>query len=318
MSAIHLESEIPETLDGARFDQALARLFPQFSRSQHQDWIRNGQAQLNGKSHRPRDKVQTGQQVTIDAEQMVVSHDQPQEIPLNIAYEDTDLLIIDKPIGLVAHPGAGNPDQTLLNALLHYDPALATLPRGGLIHRLDKDTSGLLVVGRTLESYNALIQAMQAREISREYEAVIQGVPISGGTIDEPIGRHPRLRTHMSVVQSGKPAVTHFRLMEKFRGHAHVRIQLETGRTHQIRVHFSHIGYPIVGDKTYLKRLRFPKNLSDAAKQAVKCFPRQALHATKLELLHPMNGKLLTLSSPLNDDMQQLIAVLREDCEHEE
>lgn len=317
MAAIHLETQVPESMDGLRLDQALAQLFPQYSRSQHQTWIRNGQVTVDGELLRPKDKVQTGEQITIDAEQREETHAIAQDIPLNIVYEDNALMIIDKPAGLIAHPGAGNPDRTLVNALLHFDSTLNTLPRAGLIHRLDKDTSGLITIARTLESYHALVKAMQSREISREYEAVVQGVLISGGTIEAPIGRHPRQRTLMAVVGSGKPAITHYRVIEKFRGHTHVRIQLETGRTHQIRVHFSHLGYPIVGDKTYLKRLKLPKGMTETAKEHIKQFPRQALHATKLELSHPISGKLLTLNSPLPEDLQTLLAILKNDRDHE-
>lgn len=318
MPAIHLETQVPESLDGHRLDQVLAKLFPQYSRSQHQTWIRNGQVTVDGKLLRPKDKVHIGEQITINAEHQEETKAQAQEIPLNIVYEDEALIVIDKPVGLIAHPGAGNPDQTLVNALLHFDSSLNTLPRAGLIHRLDKDTSGLITVARTLESYHALVKAMQAREIHREYEAIVQGVLISGGTIEAPIGRHPRQRTLMAVVESGKDAVTHYRIIEKFRGHTHVRVQLETGRTHQIRVHFSHLGYPVVGDSMYLKRLKLPREMSDTAKEAVKRFPRQALHATKLELSHPINGKLLTLNSPLPDDINTLIEILKNDRDHEQ
>lgn len=314
MSIIDLKAKIPESLHGHRLDQTLAQLFPQYSRAQHQLWIKNGHVTLDGRiQQRPRDKVQTDQTVQISAKLERETQTPAQNIPLPIVYEDTALIVIDKPAGLVAHPGAGNPDQTLVNALLHFDPSLETLPRAGMIHRLDKDTSGLLVVARNLEAYTALIQAMQKREIQREYQAIVQGVLISGGTIEEPIGRHPHQRTHMAVVSSGKPAVTHYRIIEKFRGHTHIRIQLETGRTHQIRVHLSHLGYPIVGDKTYLKRLKLPRDMSTTAKEAVKTFHRQALHATKLELSHPESGKLLTLHSPIPEDIQHLLNILKND-----
>jgi len=315
MSTIDLKAQIPESLSGHRLDQALAQLFPQYSRTQHQLWIRNGQVTVDGRTLRPRDKVQAEQTVQISTEWERETQAQAQDIPLNIVYEDEALIVIDKPAGLVVHPGAGNPDGTLVNALLHFDPKLDTLARAGLIHRLDKDTSGLLVVARSLETYNALIQAMQAREIKREYEALVQGVFISGGIIKTPIGRHPRQRTQMAVVKSGKPAITHYRIIKKFRGHTHIRIRLETGRTHQIRVHLSHLGYPVVGDKTYLKHLKLPRGMSETAKGAVKIFPRQALHATKLELLHPKSGKLLTLKSSIPDDIQQLLNILKSDDE---
>ena len=315
MSTIHLQATIPESLSGHRLDQALAQLFPQYSRAQHQTWIRNEQVTIDGNVLRPRDKVQAKQVVQIIAKLARETQAKAQKIPLTIVYEDESLIVVDKPAGLIAHPGAGHRDNTLMNALLHFDPALDTLPRAGIIHRLDKDTSGLLVIARNLESYNALVKAMQARDIKREYQAIAQGILIAGGSIDEPIGRHPRQRTQMAVVNAGKPAITHYRVIEKFRGHSHIRVQLETGRTHQIRVHFSHIGYPIIGDKTYLKRFKLPRNMNEATKEAVKNFPRQALHATKLELLHPKNGKLLTLNSPLPNDIETLLTLLKNDNE---
>ncbi|MCB1826998.1 MAG: 23S rRNA pseudouridine(1911/1915/1917) synthase RluD [Coxiellaceae bacterium] len=315
MSTINLDTKIPETLNGQRFDQAISSLFPQYSRTQHQIWIKSGQTTLDGKQARIRDKVQTDQHVQIQATLGEETSHLPQDIPLDIIYEDEDLIIANKPAGLVAHPGAGNPDQTLVNALLHHDSELSKLPRAGLIHRLDKDTSGLLTIARNLESYNALAKAMQAREIHREYEAIVQGVLISGGTVEASIGRHPRARTLMAVVKSGKPAVTHYRVIEKFRGHTHLRVNLDTGRTHQIRVHLNHIGYPIVGDKSYLKQIKLPREMSETAKEAVKNFPRQALHAIKLELYHPISGKLLTLISPRPDDMENLLNVLKKDNE---
>jgi len=314
MPSIQLETTVPETLNGHRFDQALVNLFPQYSRSQHQQWIKNGQTTLNGQQHRPRDKVQTGQTVTINASLENESSWAAQNIPLNIVYEDEHLIVIDKPAGLIVHPGAGNPDQTLVNALLYYDPKLAHLPRAGIIHRLDKDTTGLLVVARSLEAHNALTKAMQDREIKREYEAIVQGVMVAGGDIEAPIGRHPTKRTQMAVTQAGKPAITHYRVLQRFHAHTHIRIQLETGRTHQIRVHFQHSNYPLVGDKTYIKRVKIPAGITDNLKQALKTFPRQALHAIALSLSHPISGKVLTWESPLPTDMCELIVALQEDA----
>ena len=314
MASIQLETTIPETLNGHRFDQALANLFPQYSRSQHQQWIKNGQATLNEQQHRPKDKVQAGQTIAINASLENESPWAAQNIPLNIVYEDEHLIVIDKPAGLIVHPGAGNPDQTLVNALLYYDPKLGHLPRAGIIHRLDKDTTGLLVIARSLEAHNALTKAMQNREIKREYEAIVQGVMVAGGDIDMPIGRHPTKRTQMAVTQGGRPAITHYRVTQRFHAHTHIRIQLETGRTHQIRVHFQHINYPLVGDKTYIKRVKIPAGITNTLKQTLKIFPRQALHAIALGLSHPISGKVLAWESPLPKDMRELIAALQEDA----
>lgn len=316
MSKIVLTASIPEEMSGLRLDQALARLFPQFSRAQHQHWVRQGLVTVDQKTPKTRDIVQFDQTVLINAELETQTSAIAQAIPLDISYEDENILIIDKPAGLIAHPGAGNPDRTLVNALLHHDPKLEALPRAGLIHRLDKDTSGLLVIARDLESYTVLNQAMQAREIKREYQAVVQGLLISGGTVEAPIGRHPRVRSKMAVNPSGKEAVTHYRIIEKFRGHTHLRIELETGRTHQIRVHLSHRGYPVVGDSLYLKQIKLPKEMDPAAKDYVKSFRRQALHAAKLELLHPKSAKLLSVTSNLPADIAELIQVLKNDNDH--
>ena len=315
MPSIQLQIVVPETLDGSRLDQALVTLFPQYSRSQHQNWIKKGQVTVDEQTHRPKDKVHTDQTIKIAAELTVEDRWEAQDIPLNIIYEDEDIIIIDKPVGLVVHPGAGNPDKTLVNALLYHDSKLNTLPRAGIIHRLDKDTAGLLVIARSLEAHNTLVKAMQAREIKREYEAIVQGVMISGGTIEAPIARHPKHRTQMAIVQSGKPAVTHYRIIKKYRAHTHLRIQLETGRTHQIRVHFQHINYPLIGDKTYIKRLRLPSGVSENLKKAITHFPRQALHATQLELSHPISGKVMRWESPLPEDLKNLIAALQTDLE---
>jgi len=314
MLSIHLEAQIPQHLAGLRLDQALIRLFPQYSRTQYQHWIRQGLVSLDGQKNRPKDSVQTGQRVTITANLVSKTQDKPQNIALKIIYEDENLLIVDKPSGLIVHPGAGHSDSTLVNGLLHYDPLLEKLPRAGLIHRLDKETSGLLLVARQLETYTALVNAMKLRQIHREYQCIVQGLLISGRSIEAPIGRHPRQRTQMAVMKTGKMAVTHYRIIEKFQAHTHLRVQLETGRTHQIRVHLSHIGNPILGDPLYLKQLRFPPGLCPSLKERIKHFPRQALHATKLELLHPNNGKLLTLKSPFPQDIQELLTHLKNSC----
>jgi 23S rRNA pseudouridine1911/1915/1917 synthase len=234
-------------------------------------------------------------------------------LPLKILHEDRSILVIDKPAGLVVHPGAGNPASTLQNALLAHDPQLALVPRAGLVHRLDKDTSGVLVVARTVEAHAALVSALSQREIERQYLALVVGVMTGGGTVDEPIGRHRSVRTRMAVRRDGREAVTHFRVLKRYRAHTFVRAELETGRTHQIRVHLAHIGYPIVGDPVYGGRLRIPAGSDAKLQQTLRAFQRQALHATRLKLLHPEDGRELEWESPMPADMAELIVVLEED-----
>lgn len=317
MKNILLHHQIPEILGNHRLDVALSQLFSDYSRNQIQQWIRGGSVRINNQViHKPRHVVSAGQTVTIDAEIQENTTWEAQEIPLTIVYEDDALMIINKPIGLIVHPGAGNPDHTLVNALLHHAPALAAVPRAGVIHRLDKDTSGLLVIAKTLPAHNALIKQMQAREITREYRAVVHGYIISGGTIDLPMGRHSTQRTKMAIKAHGKEAITHYRVIEHFREHTLLSIKLETGRTHQIRVHFSHYNYPLVGDPTYGKRgqYQYPE-LSEAAQSALKGFHHQALHAYKLGLTHPISQRYLEWKAPIPDDMEALILALREDMQ---
>ncbi len=301
---IFIEQTIPPTLDQQRLDQALAILCHQYSRSQIQVWIKQGFITVDGRvEQKPRTKVQQGQSVIIQASLSAHEEWEGENIPLNILYEDQDLLIINKPAGLVVHPGAGNPQHTLVNALLHYDPSLAILPRAGLVHRLDKDTSGILVVARNLSAHHLLVKNMQERQIKREYEAIVQGKLISGGVIKTMIGRHPTQRTKMSVVKSGKSAVTHYKIIKCYRAHTHCRIQLETGRTHQIRVHMAYIHHPLVGDPQYGHKSRATDVL----------FHRQALHAIQLTLAHPRTGEIMSWSCPLPEDMRQLLQQLQED-----
>lgn len=319
MKTITLEKMIPDSLTHQRLDVALSQLFPDYSRSQIQHWIRDGYVQINNKViQKQRQTVQTGQHVLIHATITENTEWEAQAIPLDIIYEDATLIVINKPIGLIVHPGAGNPDQTLVNALLHYLPALSTIPRAGIIHRLDKDTSGLLVIAKTLPAHHALIKQMQAREIEREYRTIVHGHIISGGTIDLPMGRHPSHRTKMAVREMGKPAVTHYRVLEHFREHTLLAVKLETGRTHQIRVHFAHYNYPIVGDPTYGKRgqYHYPE-LSEAAQTALKQFQHQALHAHKLALIHPETKKRMEWKAPLPDDFEELLMALRDDTHSE-
>ena len=314
MEKIQLQAEIPMEMANRRLDQALASLFPEYSRARLQLWIKSGEIHLDGKVCRPRDKVLGGEQVEVDAQLEDLNPvSEPEAIDLDIVFEDDSLLIINKPVNLVVHPGAGNSSGTMLNALLHHCADLAHVPRAGIVHRLDKNTTGLMVVAKTLQAHHFLVDAMQEREIKREYEAVVHGVMTAGGTIDAPIGRHPVDRKRMAVVESGKPAVTHYRVLERFRLHTRVRVQLETGRTHQIRVHMAHKRYPIVGDPVYGGRSRIPANASEEMIECLRSFPRQALHAVQLSLPHPETGETMSWSAELPADMQHLLSVLETD-----
>ncbi len=310
---INLSAVVPDHLAGQRLDQALAEMFSNFSRARLQTWIRDHQVMVNGQSKRPRDRVLGGEEIVIAAvlpDQMTW---EAQPITLDIIYEDDAIIVVNKPVGLVVHPAVGNRDSTLVNALLHHSPELNKLPRAGIVHRLDKNTSGLIVIAKTLPAHTSLVRQLQARTISREYSAIVQGVLVAGGTIDMPIGRHPLQRKHMAVVESGKPATTHYRVIERFRAHTWVRVNLETGRTHQIRVHMAHLRHPIVGDATYGGRLKMPSQISEVLRQALRAFKHQALHAQRLGLLHPTTLEPIEWQAPLPDDMQHLLNLLRED-----
>ena len=304
---------LPAQAAGLRFDRALARALPQYSRALLQAWIESGAVQVEGRPLRAKDKVLGGEQVRIEARLATQTAAAPEAIPLAVTFEDRALLIINKPPGLVVHPGAGNARHTLQNALLALDPQLALLPRAGLVHRLDKDTSGLLVVARTPEAHTALTAAMAARRIGREYLALSTGVMTGGGTIAEPIGRHRTQRTRMAVRADGRPAVTRYRIAKRFRAHTLVRVELETGRTHQIRVHLAHIGFPVVGDPLYAGRRRVPAGCTPALAAELHAFRRQALHAARLRLEHPLTGRELAWEAPLPEDMQRLLAALEAD-----
>jgi 23S rRNA pseudouridine1911/1915/1917 synthase len=312
-STVELTLKIPEANAGQRLDQALASLLPDYSRSRLKGWIEAGEIRVDGSIRRARDRVLGGEAVVLRARVEVATEAAPQAMPLELKFEDHELFVVDKPAGLVVHPGAGNPDRTLQNALLALDPALAALPRAGIVHRLDKDTSGLLVVARSLSAHTALIRMLEAREIHRGYEAVVRGVMTAGGTIDAPIGRHRVDRVRMAVRDGGREAVTHYRVIRRFRAHTHVRVELETGRTHQIRVHLSHAGFPLVGDKVYGGRLGFPKGASDELRQALRGFPRQALHAARLAFAHPSSGHSFDFASPLPLDLRGLLDALARD-----
>jgi 23S rRNA pseudouridine1911/1915/1917 synthase len=304
--------QLPAEYAGLRLDQALARALPQYSRARLQSWIESGAVQVDGRAPRAKDKVLGGEQVQIEAQLEVQSAVEAEALPLDVVHKDRALFVINKPAGLVVHPGAGNPGQTLQNALLALDPKLSLVPRAGLVHRLDKDTSGLLVVARTVESHAALVAALSARELGRQYLAICDGVMTGGRTVDEPIGRHRTQRTRMAVRSDGREAVTHFRVVQRFRAHTLVRAELETGRTHQIRVHLAHIGHPIVGDAVYGGRLRIPKGATTLA-NVLRAMKRQALHAVHLELAHPTSGKQLSWDAPIPDDMQRLLDALDRD-----
>ena len=312
--SVHLIATIPKELAGKRLDQALAILFSEHSRSRLQDWIRNGDVQLNRQIINQRQRVQSGDVVEINTKHEPQEDWVAENIPLEIIYEDQQVLVINKPAGLVVHPGAGNPQHTLLNALLHYDQKLEYVPRAGIVQRLDKDTSGVMIVARTPESHTSLVSALQARKVSREYQTIVTGVMTAGGSVDQPVGRHPRKRIQMAVVNNGKTAITHYRVIKKYRAHTHLRVNLETGRTHQIRVHMAWLKYPIIGDRVYGGRAHLPKAASPALIDALQTFPRQALHACAIKLQHPGTGKTLSCEAPLPKDMQRLIKTLEDDA----
>ncbi|MEP4299463.1 MAG: 23S rRNA pseudouridine(1911/1915/1917) synthase RluD [Paraglaciecola sp.] len=315
---IQLQAQVPDNLFGKRLDQALAEMFPDYSRSRIKEWILGDKVTVDGEiSNKPREKLVGEEQIEIDVELEVQVQHLAQPIDLNIVYEDDDILVINKPTDLVVHPGAGNSDGTILNALLSHVPGIENVPRAGIVHRLDKDTTGLMVVAKTIPAQTHLVEQLQAREISREYEAVVIGTMVAGGTIDEPIGRHPTKRTNMAVRESGKPAMTHYRVKEKFRAHTYLRLKLESGRTHQIRVHMSHLRYPLVGDQAYGGRPRPPKACNQNMVDMLRGFRRQALHAVQLELTHPITGEWMSWEALLPDDFVDLLQVLREDkAEH--
>jgi 23S rRNA pseudouridine1911/1915/1917 synthase len=297
--------------NGRRLDQVAAMLFPDFSRGQLQKWLRSGELRVDGQALKVTYRIGGGETLNLDARARVQGEVLPQDISLDLIYQDDDLLVINKPAGLVVHPAAGNPDGTLQNALLYFDPALATLPRSGIVHRLDKETSGIMVVARSLRAHHSLVKQLQTRTMSRVYEAVAEGETPRRGTVDAAIGRHPRDRIRMAVVASGKPAVTHYRLLRRFTGFSHLEVSLESGRTHQIRVHLQHIGYPLLGDPVYRGSRRALKELSKPLSEAIMAFPRQALHARTLSLAHPADGGPLSFSAPRPGDLAGLLETLQ-------
>jgi 23S rRNA pseudouridine1911/1915/1917 synthase len=305
--------QVPESAAGRRFDVVLAELFPEFSRSRLSGWIKSGDALLDGRPVRPRDPVRGGERVSLQAVVETASFDAPEDIALSVLYQDADVIVIDKPAGLVVHPGAGNPAGTLVNALLHFDPNLAMLPRAGIVHRLDKDTSGVMVVARNLPAHTSLVAQLSERDVHRQYLAIVVGALVSGGSVSAPIDRHPRDRIRMAVREDGRDATTHYRLRERFRAHTALECRLETGRTHQIRVHMQHLKHPIIGDPLYGGALKLPKGASEELAAALRGFRRQALHAETLEFAHPLSGEPVRCTAPVPDDMQQLMRALRQD-----
>jgi len=314
-SIIRHEAVVPLSAAGRRFDQALAEMFPDYSRSRLTTWIKAGAITLDGAPAVPRQLLKGGEQVRLEAELENEVSSEPEAIALDIIHEDGHLLVLNKPVGLVVHPGAGNPAGTLLNALLHHEPKLAELPRGGIVHRLDKDTSGLMVVAKTLAAHTALVDMLSRHDVDRQYEAVVLGALIAGGTIDAAIGRHhsDRLRQAVRDEEDGKHAVTHYRLRERFRAHSLIQCNLETGRTHQIRVHMAHAGHPLVGDPLYGGSLKLPKRATPELVTALRGFRRQALHAERLAFEHPVTGEALSFDARRPDDMDALIVALRAD-----
>lgn len=306
------ELAVPEDLAGERLDRALARMFPEYSRTRLKDWLLEGFVTVNGAAKRPRDLVAGGEVIRLQPQAALSVTSQPEAIDLDVVYEDDDLLVVNKPAGLVVHPGAGNVRGTLMNGLLHHAPGLADLPRAGIVHRLDKDTTGLLLIGKTLPAHTALVRQMSAREISRHYVAVCMGVLTGGGTIDAPIARHPVDRLRMSVQDGGKPAITHYRVLKRFAAHTYISVRLESGRTHQIRVHFAWRRHPLLGDQVYGGRLAIPAGAGQHLQEVLRSFRRQALHATRLEFSHPGSGEPVSLEAPVTGDFARLLAALEE------
>ena len=309
------QKTVPRELSGQRLDRALARMFPEYSRSRLKSWLLQGFITVNERPMRPRDAVIGGESVLLQPQAETVLTSEPEPLDLDIIFADDHCLVVNKPAGLVVHPGAGNQRGTLLNGLLHLVPELNALPRAGIIHRLDKDTSGLLLVSKTLQAHTALVRALAEREIARHYLAVCAGVLTGGGTIDEAIGRHPVDRLRMSVQRDGKPAITHYRVIQRFAAHTYISVQLETGRTHQIRVHFAHRRHALVGDQTYGGRLAIPAGASDGLRDALRQFRRQALHAEKLTFAHPESGEEVALQVAPPADFTDLLSALAADSE---
>jgi len=316
MSEAPIIKLLSEEYAGKRLDVVVAELFPEYSRSRLKLWIQQGQVLINGQVAKPKTKVAGDEELQLTAQSIESETEcEAEDIPLNIVYQDESIIVINKPAGLVVHPAAGHYTGTLQNALLHFDESLAAIPRAGIVHRIDKDTTGLMVVARNLSSHKYLVDQIQQHEVVREYQAVVHGVMTGGGMVDQPIGRHPRDRIKMAVRENGREAITHYRLLERFREHSHIKVQLETGRTHQIRVHMSYLRHPLVGDPVYAGRHRVPPGAQPELLDYLQAFKRQALHAWKLTLIHPEHGEEVSFEAPLPDDMRQLIALLQADMQ---
>ena len=306
-----LKIVIPERMIGNRLDASLSEMLPDYSRSKITAWIKSGDALINEKNFKPKDKANGTEVVCLTLNQKQSNDWIAEKIPLNVVYEDEDIIVINKQFGLVTHPGAGNWTGTLANALLHYDSNLSKLDRAGIVHRLDKNTSGLMVIARNEKAQKYLVEQLQNHSVEREYSAIVYGHMIAGGTVDEPIGRDPKDRIKQAVLSGGKDAITHYRAIDRFKSHTHVKAILETGRTHQIRVHLSYVGHSLIGDPMYGGRVRFPKKASEELKEALLSFKRQALHSKKLTLIHPISGELMSWKAALPDDMKGLLEALK-------
>lgn len=314
MSEVPIIKVLSEEYAGKRLDVVLAELFPEYSRSRLKIWIDQGLVLVNGETARPKHKVVGDEELRLTAQPIESDADcKAENIPLNIVYQDEDIIVINKPADLVVHPAAGHYSGTVQNALLYYDESLASIPRAGIVHRLDKDTTGLMVVARNLTSHKYLVEQIQQHEVIREYQAVVYGVMTGGGMVDQPVGRHPHDRIKMTVTENGREAITHYRLLQRFREHSHIKVQLETGRTHQIRVHMNHLRHPIVGDTVYAGRHRVPAGAQQDLVDFLQQFKRQALHAWKLSFAHPRHGNEVSFEAPLPEDMLQLISLLHKD-----
>ena len=309
--SISLSYKTIEEDAGERLDSVIAREFTQFSRAHIQKWIKDGKLLLDGEIVKPKQPLKINQFISVEALEEPTLEDGPEDIPLEIIFEDDDIIIINKQPGLVVHPGAGNQTGTLVNALLHHDEELRFLPRAGIVHRLDKDTSGIMVVTKNEFSYLNLVSQLKERKVNRHYLAIVVGEPLSGLTINEPIGRHPKLRTKQAVTEAGKEAITNFKIKERLGGYTLLNVSLETGRTHQIRVHLAFINFPILGDSVYGGRKKFAAGTTEAEKKEILKFPRQALHAEKLEFIHPTSGKKVNYSSKIPKDLEELIEFLK-------
>ena len=316
MPEIQTTISIPEEMSGQRLDVALAELMPEYSRSRLKQWLLDGQILLDGEQVKPKTKVHSEQQLELNVHVADVSDEcLPEDIPLNIVYEDESLIVVNKPAGLVVHPAVGNRQGTLQNALLFYDASLADVPRAGIVHRLDKDTSGLMVVARNLISHKYLVEQIQQRDVHREYQTLVHGVMTGGGTVDEPIGRHSHDRVRMTVREDGRPSVTHYKVLARYRLYTHLHVELETGRTHQIRVHMQHLRHSVVGDPVYSGRSRLPAGADEKFLESLKKFKRQALHAWRLGLVHPETGEMMQWEASLPEDMANLVVAMQEDLE---